>query len=83
MKSISVREFINGYPKLIENARRRHEEIIVLRRNLPYMKIVPLKAEVSYVDASVKQNPAPRFKGKVKGKGKGKGKRFVVPYLIN
>ena len=83
MKSISVREFINGYPKLIENARRRHEEIIVLKRNVPYIKIVPLRGEISYVEASVKQNPAPRLKGKVKGKGKGKGKQFVVPYLIN
>jgi len=78
MKSIPLHQFVPKYPKLISDALKRKEEIVVTRRGIPYFIVTPVRPRVNY--DPVKKNPAPGFV-RVTKKYKGK-KTFSVPYLI-
>jgi antitoxin (DNA-binding transcriptional repressor) of toxin-antitoxin stability system len=78
MKSITLHDFILTYPKLIQSAVKKNEEIIITKRNIPYFKIVPLKVEVSYTPMS-RENPPTLVKIGRKFKGrKSKTESFLI-----
>lgn len=73
MKSIPLNRFVPGYVKLVKDALKRNEEIVVTKKGIPYFVVTPVRAKVEFQPVGkeiLRENPATflrvgkRFKGK-------------------
>jgi len=61
MKSIPLNKFVPGYVRLIRNAIRKNEEILVTSKGLPFFIVTPVRPKVDYEPVrkeSLRENPA-------------------------
>jgi hypothetical protein len=77
MKSVPLNKFHSDYVKIIRDALKRNQEVLVTCKGRPFFIATPVRSKGF---EKVKENPAPGFV-RVTKKFKGK-KVFSVPYLI-